>query len=101
LLGIDDGAFIVIVLFRKNVMDIGVEEEDRKHTWLEDAAWFVNEKAYECARAVYAFTLNKFPNKKGIWTIAAFFEKENGSPESYNALLERATENCPGAENLW
>ena len=73
-------------VFSKNVMDIGVEEEDRKHTWLEDAEWFVAEEAYECARAVYAFTLNTFPNKKGIWTTAAFFEKDYGTPESYNEI---------------
>lgn len=82
-------------------MGIGVEEEDRKHTWMEDAEWFINENAYECARSIYAFTLNQFPKKKGIWSRAAFFEKEYGSVASYEALLEKATENCPNAENLW
>jgi len=88
----------------KNVMDIGVEVEDREHTWMEDAAWFVTEKAYECARAVYAFTLNTFPNEKDIWTTVAIFEKEHGAfgrPEHYTAFLEKAIESCPGAEDLW
>lgn len=87
--------------FSKHVMGVGVEEEDRKHTWMEDAEWFVTEKAYECARAVYAFTLNTFSKKKGIWTSAAFFEKDHGTAESYEQLLAKATENCPQAENLW
>jgi len=85
----------------KNVMDIGVEEEDRKHAWMEDAEWFITEKAVECARAVYAFTLNKFPAKKGIGSRAAFFEKDYGSVENYEALLAKATQHCPKAENLW
>lgn len=61
---------------RQNVIAIGVEDEDRKHTWMEDAEWFITQRALECARAVYAFTLNTFPKKKGIWTRAAFFERE-------------------------
>uniref|UniRef100_A0A915CUS0 Pre-mRNA-processing factor 6 n=1 Tax=Ditylenchus dipsaci TaxID=166011 RepID=A0A915CUS0_9BILA len=85
----------------KNVMSIGVEEEDRKHTWMEDAEWFISEKAIECARSVYAFCINQFPTKKGIWSRAAFFEKDHGTVESYEAILKEATDKCPKAENLW
>uniref|UniRef100_A0AC34QZ26 Pre-mRNA-processing factor 6 n=1 Tax=Panagrolaimus sp. JU765 TaxID=591449 RepID=A0AC34QZ26_9BILA len=85
----------------KNVMSIGVEEEDRKHTWLEDAEWFVNESAPECARAVYAFALNVFAKKKSIWRAAVLFEKKHGTVESYEDLLKKATELCPNAQDLW
>ncbi|KAI3418954.1 hypothetical protein GPALN_008047 [Globodera pallida] len=85
----------------QNVLEVGVEDEDRKHTWMEDAEWFITQGALECARAVFAFTLNTFSKKKGIWTRAAFFEREHGTVVAYEELLERATENCPDAENLW
>jgi pre-mRNA-processing factor 6 len=90
-----------IKIFSQHVIGIGVEDEDRKHTWLEDAEWFIKEGAIHCARAVYAYTLNIFPKKKSIWTTAAFFEREHGAAEDYETLLKKATENCPDAENLW
>ncbi|KAI6191739.1 PRP6-like protein [Aphelenchoides bicaudatus] len=85
----------------KHVIGIGVEEEDRKSTWLEDADWFKRESAFECARSIYAFMLTEFPTKKGIWLQAANFEKEHGTVESYERLLEEATEKCPKCETLW
>jgi pre-mRNA-processing factor 6 len=57
------------------VVGHGVEEEDRKDTWLEDAEQCTQQGAHECARAVYAHALSIFPNKKSIWLQAAFFEK--------------------------
>uniref|UniRef100_A0A914UN97 Pre-mRNA-processing factor 6 n=1 Tax=Plectus sambesii TaxID=2011161 RepID=A0A914UN97_9BILA len=62
-----------------NVLAIGVEAEDRKHTWMEDADSFVAQEAFECARAVYAHALQTFPNKKSIWLRAAHFEKNHGT----------------------
>ena len=85
----------------QNIIAIGVEDEDKKHTWMEDAEAFITQGALKCARAVYAFTLNTFPKKKSIWTRAAFFEREHGTAENYEALLKKATESCPDAESLW
>uniref|UniRef100_A0A1I7W2R2 TPR_REGION domain-containing protein n=1 Tax=Loa loa TaxID=7209 RepID=A0A1I7W2R2_LOALO len=84
-----------------HVLGIGVEEEDRKHTWMEDAESFVAQEAYECARAVYAHALLVFPTKKGIWFAAAHFERNHGTTESYDQLLQKAVEKCPKAETLW
>lgn len=84
-----------------HVLGIGVEEEDRKHTWMEDAESFVAQEAFECARAVYAHALLVFPTKKGIWFAAAHFERNHGTTESYDRLLEKAVEKCPKAETLW
>lgn len=78
-----------------------MEDEDRKHTWMEDAEWFITQHAIQSARAVYSYILNIFPKKKSIWTRAAFFEREFGSVQNYEELLKKATENCPDAENLW
>ena len=74
---------------------IGVETEDRKHTWMEDADAFTANKAYVAARAVFAYTLTVFPTKKSIWQRAAFFEKNHGTIEQYESLLQRAVTYCP------
>uniref|UniRef100_A0A7E4V8M9 Pre-mRNA-processing factor 6 n=1 Tax=Panagrellus redivivus TaxID=6233 RepID=A0A7E4V8M9_PANRE len=95
------GCILTAQAIIKNVMSNGVEEEDRKHTWLEDAEWYVSKKAPECARAVYAYALNVFPAKKSIWRAAIGFERNHGTVESYEGLLRTATERCPSAQELW
>jgi len=85
----------------KKVIAIGVDDEDKKSTWLEDADMFKKQEAFECARSIYAFMLNEFPNKRGIWLQAATFEKEHGTVESYEELLRQATDKCPQCETLW
>ncbi|KAG8513272.1 Pre-mRNA-processing factor 6, partial [Galemys pyrenaicus] len=83
------------------VIGIGIEEEDRKHTWMEDADSCVAHSALECARAIYAHALHVFPSKKSVWLRAAYFEKNHGTRESLEALLQRAVAHCPKAEVLW
>ncbi|BFZ21230.1 hypothetical protein BsWGS_24269 [Bradybaena similaris] len=83
------------------VIGINVEEEDRKHSWMEDADSCAAHQAYECARAIYAYALSHFPSKKSIWLRAAYFEKNHGSRESLEVLLQRAVAHCPKAEVLW
>lgn len=57
--------------------------------------------AYACARAVYAHALQIFPSKKSIWLRAAYFEKNHGTRESLETLLQRAVAHCPKSEVLW
>ncbi|KAJ6633556.1 Pre-mRNA-processing factor 6 [Pseudolycoriella hygida] len=83
------------------IIGIGVEEEDRKQTWIDDADFCAKEGAYECARAVFAHALQVFPSKKSIWLRAAYFEKNHGTRESLEALLQRAVAHCPKSEVLW
>ncbi|XP_006882247.1 PREDICTED: pre-mRNA-processing factor 6-like [Elephantulus edwardii] len=83
------------------VIGIGIEEEDRKHTWMEDADSCVAHSALECARAIYAYALQVFPSKKSVWLQPAYFEKNHGTRESLEALLQRAVAHCPKAEVLW
>ena len=45
--------------------------------------------------------LTVFPKQKNIWLEAAYFEKDHGSGESLEALLQKAVQNCPKAEVLW
>ena len=58
-------------------------------------------EAIECARAAYAHALTKFPNNTDIWLSAAYFEKNHGSRESLEGLLQKAVAHCPKAEVLW
>ncbi|KAI5723357.1 hypothetical protein M8J76_004905 [Diaphorina citri] len=83
------------------IIGYGVEQEDRKHTWMEDAESCANQGAYECARAIYAQALATFPSKKSIWLRAAYFEKNHGTRESLETLLQKAVAHCPKSEVLW
>lgn len=42
-----------------------------------------------------------FPSKKSIWLRAAYFEKNHGTRESLETLLQRAVAHCPKSEVLW
>ncbi|KAF2977317.1 hypothetical protein EK904_003285, partial [Melospiza melodia maxima] len=67
----------------------------------ENARKCVAHNALECARAIYAYALQVFPSKKSVWLRAAYFEKNHGTRESLEALLQRAVAHCPKAEVLW
>ncbi|KAK6173698.1 hypothetical protein SNE40_017104 [Patella caerulea] len=95
------GSIITCQAIIRPVISVGVEEEDRKHTWMEDADSCASHQAYECARAIYGHALTVFPSKKSIWLRAAYFEKNHGSRESLETLLQRAVAHCPKAEVLW
>jgi len=85
----------------KSVIGHGVDDEDRKHTWMEDADSCANQGAIECARAVYVHALAAFPSKKSIWLRAAYFEKAHGTRQTLETLLQRAVAHCPQSEVLW
>ncbi|XP_071804559.1 pre-mRNA-processing factor 6-like [Asterias amurensis] len=83
------------------VIGVGLEDEDRETTWMDDADSCASHQAIECARAIYAHALTGFPSRKKIWLEAAYFEKNHGSRESLESLLQKAVGHCPKAEVLW
>ncbi|KAJ0174561.1 hypothetical protein K1T71_009669 [Dendrolimus kikuchii] len=85
----------------RTIIGHGIEPEDQKHTWMEDAEACANAGAYECARAVYGYALSVFPSKKSIWLRAAYLEKQHGTRATLEALLQRAVAHCPKSEVLW
>jgi len=95
------GSILTCQSLIRQVVGHGVEEEDRKDTWLEDAEHCTQQNAVECARAIYAHALSIFPAKKSIWLQAAYFEKGQGTRDSLETLLQKAVSNCPKAEVLW
>jgi len=80
---------------------LGVEEEDRKRIWMEDADSFMARGCHECARAIYAHALQVFPTKKSVWVRAAQHEKNHGTSDSLDTLLRKAVSYCPHAQVLW
>uniref|UniRef100_A0A0N4ZT01 Pre-mRNA-processing factor 6 n=1 Tax=Parastrongyloides trichosuri TaxID=131310 RepID=A0A0N4ZT01_PARTI len=85
----------------RNVLPIGVEEVDRRETWLGDADHFVKENAFGCARGVYDILLDKFEKDKFIWETSTNFERVHGTTETYLSLLKRAVEEVPKFEVVW
>ena len=85
----------------RHSINMGVDPQDRKKLWLDDAESAIQHAKIETARAIYAHALTVFPAKKSIWLKAAFLEKNHGSRETLDAILRRATLTCPNAEVLW
>ncbi|KAF8059986.1 STA1 [Scenedesmus sp. PABB004] len=83
------------------VVGIGVEEEDRRRTWMGDAEEAARRGSIETARSVYGALLAAYPSKPSVWRAAAALEKQHGSREALDALLKRAVSYCPQAEVLW
>ena len=85
----------------KYTVGIGIEEADRKRTWMADADESRLRGCLETARAIFSHTLLVFPGKKSVWIKAAELEKQAGDFKALDALLQRAVAACPNAEVLW
>ncbi|KAI0071148.1 hypothetical protein K474DRAFT_1736070 [Panus rudis PR-1116 ss-1] len=85
----------------KATIAMDVEEEDRLDTWVGDAESAESRGKVGTARAILAYALRVFPDKKTLWRKAADLERTHGTKESLNAILERAVHHCPQAEVLW
>ncbi|KAJ8094354.1 U4/U6 x U5 tri-snRNP complex subunit Prp1 [Marasmius tenuissimus] len=85
----------------KATVFMDVEEEDRLDTWIDDAESALARGMVGTARAVLAYALKVYPDKKTLWIRAAGLEKSHGTKESLDSILERAVEHCPQAEVLW
>ena len=61
------GAVQTCVAIVKNVVAIGIEPEDRRRTWVDDAEKALQEGAVETAKAIFAYTLGVFPSRLDFW----------------------------------
>ncbi|KAK9106816.1 hypothetical protein Syun_022827 [Stephania yunnanensis] len=59
----------------QNTIGIGVEDMDRKRTWVADAEECKRRGSIETTRAIYNHALTVFHTKKSIWLKAAHLEK--------------------------
>jgi pre-mRNA-processing factor 6 len=98
------GAKVTCQAIIKNTIHLGVEDEDRKATWMDDAESCLTNShppAIETARAIYQVALITFPTTRALWLSAAVLEKEHGTADSLEAILKQGVKNCPQAEVLW
>ncbi len=77
------------------------EDDDRKEIWMDDAKASIGRGKFETARAIYAYALRVFVNKKSLWLAAADLERNHGTKDALWHLLEKAVEACPQSEVLW
>ena len=85
----------------KATVSMDVEDEDRLDTWMGDAEAAESRGKVGTARAILAYALRVFPDKRLLWRRAADLERTHGTRESLSAILERAVHHCPQAEVLW
>ena len=98
------GAIETCAAIVKHTIHVGVDEEDREITWMDDADSCLarTPPAKETARAIYKYALSVFPKKKDLWISAAQLEKNHGgSSEALERILQDGYKNCPQAEVLW
>ena len=82
-------------------MEIGVEEQDRRNTWINDADTFLARQCTECARTVFAELLSLFATSQTLWIKAAQIEKQYGTKETVDDVLARAVQAVPQSDTLW
>lgn len=85
----------------RHVLQIGVEREDRKRTWIADADRAIEAKAVETAKAVYMYALAEIPFHEDLWVRALDLEDSNGTTDSVLQLLQQSVKNCPSSLALW
>ncbi|KAF8958681.1 PRP1 splicing factor, N-terminal-domain-containing protein [Flammula alnicola] len=85
----------------KATIAMELEEEDRLDTWVGDAESAEARGMVGTARAILAYALKVYPDRRSLWRKAAELEKAHGTRESLDALLDRAVTHCPQAEVLW
>ncbi|KAG5652943.1 hypothetical protein H0H81_003019 [Sphagnurus paluster] len=85
----------------KATVAMDIEEEDRLDTWVGDVESAESRGRVGTARAVLAYALKVFPDKKDMWRRAADLEKAHGTRESLDAILSTAVVYCPQSETLW
>lgn len=98
----DEGAILTCGAIIRETLGYGLDEDDdRKEIWMDDAKSSIARGKHDTARAIYAYALRVFVNKKSIWLAAADLEKNHGTKEALWKLLEKAVEACPQSEVLW
>lgn len=85
----------------KATIALGLDEDVRLDTWLDDAATALSQDKVHIARAIYTFALRTYPSKQSLWRKAADLERQHGTREELLGILSQAVEACPHAEILW
>ena len=98
----EEGAILTCGAIIRETLGWGLDEDDdRKDIWMDDAKASIARGKYETARAIYAYALRVFVNRRSIWIAAADLERNHGGKEALWHVLEKAVEACPQSEELW
>ena len=97
----EDGSLRTCEAIVRATASMEVEEENRLDTWMGDAESAEGRGKVGTTRAILAYALKVFPDRKNLWWKAAQLEKAHGTRDSLNAMLDRAIQHCPQAETLW
>ena len=63
----------------KATVGMDIEEEDRLDTWIGDAEAAEERGTIATARAIFAYALKDFPDRRMLWERAAALEKAHGT----------------------
>ncbi|KAJ5172343.1 hypothetical protein N7492_004936 [Penicillium capsulatum] len=98
----EEGAILTCGAIVRETLGWGLDEDDdRKDIWMDDARSSIARGKYETARAIYAYALRVFVNRRSIWLAAADLERNHGNKDGLWQVLEKAVEACPQSEELW
>lgn len=98
----EEGAVLTCGAIIRETLGWGLDEDDdRNDVWMDDAKGSIARGKYETARAVYAYALRVFVNRRSVWLAAADLERNHGGKEALWQVLEKAVEACPQSEELW
>jgi pre-mRNA-processing factor 6 len=75
----EDGSLRTCEAIVKATVSMEVEEEDRLETWIGDAESAEGKGRVGTARAILAYALKVFPDRKSLWWKAAELEKAHGT----------------------
>ena len=88
----------------KEVIELGVEKQDRLKVWSQEAKDWEKQGQIEVARSIYSYMLNAHPEVAAIWFEAAKLEKHHGKQpngKDCEAILRKAVTFCRQSIQLW
>ena len=74
-----EGAVLTSQAIIKSTLGQGLDPEEQEDTFMDDAANCISHGNFETARAVFAYLLRLFPERRSIWRRAADMEKAHGN----------------------
>eukprot|EP01101_Sappina_pedata_P013082 TRINITY_DN9386_c0_g1_i1.p1 TRINITY_DN9386_c0_g1~~TRINITY_DN9386_c0_g1_i1.p1 ORF type:complete len:959 (+),score=296.49 TRINITY_DN9386_c0_g1_i1:363-2879(+) len=85
----------------KETISLGLDDEDKKSTWMEDSESCISRSLFHTARSILNYATTCVPSKKSLWIALARLEKMHGTKEELETVLRNSVKSCPGAEILW
>uniref|UniRef100_A0A7S1U7V1 PRP1 splicing factor N-terminal domain-containing protein n=1 Tax=Phaeomonas parva TaxID=124430 RepID=A0A7S1U7V1_9STRA len=79
----------------------GVEVEDQRDTWVLDASGCLERGHVHTARCIYGHARGVLADDEDLWLASAKLEKEHGTKEQLDEVLQQAVTRCKDSEILW